>query len=141
MDKLLFEDLSIGMVCKKSYSFTEQRVSAFSKLIGDNAPIHMDDQFAKLKGFDGKIVHGLFVQSVISGMLGETLPGPNSIINTLRAKLHGPVLIGKKVDYEVEITGITKAVSAISLIFFGCVDGQIVISGKALCSFPNIGSF
>lgn len=138
MDSYSFSDLSVGMVSKRSYLFTEQRVEIFSTLIDDSAPVHMDSEFAKRQGFEGRIVHGLFVQSVISGMLGNEIPGPKSVINSLTMKMHHPVLIGQAVNYQVEITALTQAVAAISLNFSGMVDDKVVMSGKALCSFPNL---
>ncbi|MBS4096037.1 MAG: MaoC family dehydratase N-terminal domain-containing protein [Sulfuricella sp.] len=137
MGNYSFNDLIVGMVSKRSYHFTELRVEAFSALIEDAAPVHVDVEFAKRQGFKARIVHGLFVQSVISGMLGNDIPGTQSVINNLSVKMHLPVLIGQRVDYQVEITALTTAVSAVSLNFFGVIDGETVISGKALCSFPN----
>lgn len=137
MDSYSFSDLSVGMISKRSYLFTEQRVNAFSILVDDQAPVHMNLEFAKCQGFDGRIVHGLFVQSVISGMLGNEIPGPRSVINNISMKMHRPVLIGQAVDYQVEITALTLSVAAVSLSFSGMVEEKLVISGKALCSFPN----
>ena len=137
MGNYFFSDLIVGMVSRRSYHFTEQRVEAFSALVEDAAPVHMDVEFANRQGFKDRIVHGLFVQSVISGMLGNEVPGPQSVINNLSMKMHYPVLIGQQVDYQVEITALTAAVSAVALNFSGMVDGKMIISGKALCSFPN----
>jgi 3-hydroxybutyryl-CoA dehydratase len=138
MDNYTFSDLSDGMISERSYLFTEQRVEAFAALVNDKAPVHVDLKFAKNQGFEGRIVHGLFVQSVISGMLGNEIPGPRSVINNVTMKMHNPVLVGQTVNYKIEITALTPAVAAVSLSFLGMVDERIVISGKALCSFPNL---
>lgn len=135
-----FGDLTVGMASNRRYEFTEKRVEAFSALVDDAAPVHMSVEFARQQGFEGRIVHGLLVQSVISGILGNEIPGPNSVINNLSMKMHRPVLIGQEVDYRVEITALTAAVAAVSLMFSGTVDGTTVISGKVLCSFPQPGS-
>jgi 3-hydroxybutyryl-CoA dehydratase len=133
-----FEDLSVGMSSERSYQFTDQRVALFSSLVDDMAPVHMDSEYARNQGFDGKIVHGLFVQSIISGILGNEIPGPRSVINSLNMKMHNPVLVGEMVNYHVEITSLTPSVAAVSLHFQGLVDGKVAISGKALCCFPNV---
>ena len=129
-------DLSVGMSCEREYYFTEERVKQFALLVDDNAPVHVDSDFASRQGYAGRIVHGLFVQSIISGMLGNDLPGPKSVINTINMKMHNPVLLGQTVDYKLEISAITKAVAAVLLSFSGTTDGSLVISGKSLCSFP-----
>lgn len=138
MASYAFSDLSVGMTSRRSYLFSEERVEVFSALVDDRAPVHVDAMFAKRQGFEGKIVHGLFVQSILSGMLGNEIPGPNSIINSLSMKMHHPILIGHAVEYEIHITALTPAVAAISLSFSGKVGGKIAISGKALCSFPQL---
>jgi acyl dehydratase len=128
--------LKVGMSVRRSYHFDGHRVMCFAHLVGDFAPVHMDHDFAIEQGFSGRIVHGLFVQSIISGLLGEGIPGKHSVINTVSIKIHRPVLVGETVDYEVKIVGITPSVRALSLSFAGCVGGQTTISGKVLCSFP-----
>jgi acyl dehydratase len=125
------------MTAKRTYHFTEKRVKSFARLVDDLAPVHRDVGFALNQGFDGPIVHGLFVQSILSGVMGNALPGALSVINTLNMKMHLPVLVGQKVDYQVEIAALTPAVKAVSLSFSGTVDGTVVISGKALCHYPE----
>jgi 3-hydroxybutyryl-CoA dehydratase len=129
-------DLKVGMLVRRSYRFDEERVTSFACLVGDFAPVHVDEVFAVKQGFGGRIVHGLFVQSIISGLLGNEIPGSRSVINSLSMKMHHPVLISETVDYEVKITAITPSVSAVSLSFSGCVGDKMAISGKAICSYP-----
>lgn len=136
MRELKLSDLKIGTSLNRSYRFDEERVAAFAHLVGDFAPVHFDVEFAIKQGFGGRIVHGLFVQSIVSGLLGNEIPGPRTVINSLSMKMHHPVLIGEEVDYQIEITAITPAVSAVSLSFSGYVGSKTVISGKVICSFP-----
>jgi 3-hydroxybutyryl-CoA dehydratase len=131
-----FEDLTVGLTATRTYRFTEDRVAAFAALVEDDAPVHRDADFARSRGFEDRIVHGLFVQAVISGMLGTEVPGGNSVINSLTMKMHNPVTVGQAVAYRVEITALTPSVSAVSLSFAGTVDEKTIVSGKALCSFP-----
>jgi len=132
-----FDELRVGMIAKRRYAFSEQNVQSFADLVVDRSPIHTSHDFAVAKGYPARIVHGLFVQSVISGILGTEIPGSNSVINTISMKMHGPVPIGSEVSYEVEILALTPAVAAVSLGFAGRIGALLVISGKALCSFPQ----
>lgn len=134
--ELAFQDLAVGMCCRRTFRFTEERVAEFAALVNDAAPVHTDAAFAKARGFETRIVHGLFVQSILSGMLGNELPGAGSVINSLTMNMHLPVAVGTEVEYLVEITALTAAVSAVSLKYSGTTAGQLVISGKAICSFP-----
>lgn len=130
-------DLSVGMTATRSYYFSDELVNAFAELVDDHAPVHINEEFAKQQGFEGRIVHGLFVQAILSGILGNELPGSKSVINSLHMKMHKPVLIGSTVNYHLEITGVTPSVAAVTLNFTGKVNGQTVLSGKTQCSLPG----
>jgi 3-hydroxybutyryl-CoA dehydratase len=52
---------------------------AFSGLSGDDAPLHTDDDFARRNGFEGRLVHGAMVFSLLSRMVGTRFPGPQSL--------------------------------------------------------------
>lgn len=130
-----FEDLSVGLSLEFTYHFSEDKVNVFAALVDDHAPVHFDPQFAQSQGFSGPLVHGLFVQSVLSGFLGNRMPGPNSVINTFSMKMHKPVLVGQSIHYFLTIIGLTPAVKAVSLGFEGKGASELVVSGKVLCSF------
>lgn len=137
MVNYVIQDLTVGMFAVRSYLFSSERISSFAHLVDDMAPVHFDSDFAKLRGYKERIVHGLFVQSIASGMLGNDLPGPYSVISSISTKMHRPTFIGQTVKYRIEITSLTHAVGAVSLSILGEVDGQTVISGKAICCFPS----
>jgi 3-hydroxybutyryl-CoA dehydratase len=52
---------------------------AFGGLSGDDAPLHTDEDFARRNGFDGRLVHGAMVFSLLSRMVGTRFPGPLSL--------------------------------------------------------------
>ena len=52
---------------------------AFSELSGDDAPLHTDETFARAHGFDGRVVHGALVVSLLSRVVGTRFPGPRSL--------------------------------------------------------------
>lgn len=126
------------MASNRRYNLAEERVEAFSALIDDRAPNRTSNSL------DDKVLKaGLSMDcwcSPLSQACWETRLACNSVINSLSMKMHSPVLIGQEVDYRVEITALTAAVAAVSLVFSGTVNGTTVISGKVLCSFPQASS-
>jgi acyl dehydratase len=52
---------------------------AFRELSGDDAPLHTDENFAKAHGFEGRVVHGALVVSLLSRVVGTKFPGPGSL--------------------------------------------------------------
>lgn len=47
---------------------TEKMMEKFHDTCGDNNPLHVDDSFAKDKGFPDKVVYGMLMASLISKM-------------------------------------------------------------------------
>jgi enoyl-CoA hydratase len=131
-------DFEVGQTAGREFEFTEERVKSFADLVGDHAPVHGDPAFAQRQGFEQRIVHGLFLGSIFSGLLGEELPGPRSVINTVSLKYHQPVAIGQTVRYEVSVKRVSEAVGAVVLeLKARRPDGETCVSGSATCSLPT----
>ncbi len=133
--------LSLGAKCERRVTFSSSLIEAFSTLVDDHAPVHFDQSFAQARGFSDRIVHGFLVASMFSGMLGEQIPGPQSVINALSLKIHRPVILGDTIIYTLAVEQISSAVNAVVLSLMA-VDGSgnCVLSGKATCSFPGAES-
>ena len=116
---LNLDDISVGQSARHEFTFSKDVVTRFGDLVDDHAPVHFDAVFAESQGFDGTIVHGYLLASLFSGLLGERLPGPNTVINALSLKYHQPVPVG------AVLLKLTAAKS----------DGEIAVSGRTTCSF------
>ena len=69
-------------------------------------------------------------------MLGEKLPGPKTVINTLNLKFHRKVFIDDEIVFRVKINLLTKSVKAVVLSLKATNKKQkIVVSGDCICSF------
>jgi acyl dehydratase len=54
-----------------SRTFRPEEVAAFGELTRDYNPVHYDEAFAELKGFEGPICHGLLAGSMICEIGGQ----------------------------------------------------------------------
>ena len=130
------DQLKLGMSTKKKITFDREKVSSFANLVDDHAPIHQDEDFAKRQGFETTLVHGMFINSQFSGLLGQQLPGQKTVLNTINGKFHKPVHIGESVTFIVEVKQIVPAVKAVVLTLSAKTrEGETVFSGSATCSF------
>ena len=115
--------------------FSKNLVLKFIETVDDKAPIHVDLDYAKKRGLKN-IVHGFYISSIFSGMLGEKLPGPKTVINTLNLKFHRKVFIDDEIVFRVKINLLTKSVKAVVLSLKATNKKQkIVVSGDCICSF------
>ncbi len=131
-----FHNLKVGQTLKKKFVFKKNLVMKFAEISDDNAPIHVNLNYAKKKGLKNNIVHGFYISSIFSGMLGERLPGPKTVINTLNLKFHEKVFIDEEIIFKVKINSLTKSVKAVLLSLRAeNKKKKIVISGDCICSF------
>lgn len=137
---MTLDTLSVGDVVSKNVTITSGMISIFGDLIDDHAPVHFDQAFAVGQGFGGTIAHGFLVSSLISGLLGEKLPGPSSVINESRLKFHNPVICGDTIRCEVIIDRIVSSVGAIVLkVSVSNLESDLVfVSGTVTCSIPGV---
>jgi 3-hydroxybutyryl-CoA dehydratase len=132
-------DVKQGQVAERQMLFTEEAVATFAGLVDDHAPVHFDKEFAVAQGFEGCIAHGFLTSAAFSGLLGEQLPGPKSIINSVNLKMHKPISIGDMVTYRVTIDQVSEAVGAVVLSLSAVKQtGEQAVTGKAMCSFPGL---
>jgi 3-hydroxybutyryl-CoA dehydratase len=69
----------VGVGDTMAMSVSQAMIDAFGDLSGDDAPLHMDESFARDHGFEGRLVHGALVFSLLSRMVGTRFPGPESL--------------------------------------------------------------
>ncbi|MFC1528004.1 MaoC family dehydratase [Candidatus Neomarinimicrobiota bacterium] len=127
------EELFIGKSASISKTFTIKDVKEYADLSNDKNPVHLDKEFAKSSIFGQRIVHGMLVASLFSGLLGDKLPGKGTIYLGQTLYFTAPVLIGEKVTASVEIINIRDDKPIITL-QTTCVNsvGQTVINGEAI---------
>ena len=133
------EDLFQG----KEFSF-EKRISSsdvnmFAKLTGDNSPLHMEDQFARERGFKNRLVHGGLLVGCISQLVGVHFPGKNSIIQTLNIKFSHPAYIEDLLRIHSMIDQVSESVKTviIKLTITNQGTGEILLKSKIQVGFTN----
>ena len=131
------EDLEPGMSYSCTRVFSEDDVKLFADLVGDHNPIHMDEAYAKGTMYKTRIVHGAFVASLLSGIMGTQLPGPGAIFRALNLNYRGPVKIGEEVTATVEVEEVNPAKNAVKLKVFCQVRGLKVVRGDAVAWVAN----
>ncbi|RME62161.1 MAG: phenylacetic acid degradation bifunctional protein PaaZ [Candidatus Dadabacteria bacterium] len=86
--KKYFEELEVGdSFVSRKRTITEADIVNFAGVSGDFFYAHTDDISAKNSIFKGRVAHGNFILSVVSGLLAEPAPGPllvNYGLNKLR---------------------------------------------------------
>lgn len=102
----LFEDFEVGsQFTTEGRTVTEADLDRFAELSGDRHRLHLDEAYARMTPFGGRIAHGLLGLSIASGLwvrlglLGESLIA----FLGLEWKFVAPVRIGDTVRAVVAV--------------------------------------
>lgn len=113
MNRYSIEELFVG----QSYSFfvriEEEEMDSFRNMTGDYNPLHNNDEFAKRKGYKGRVVYGLLSTSFFSTLVGMYLPGENCLIEEVSYKFMKPTFVGDEIEVCGEIIQIDKRTSQV----------------------------
>ena len=104
MKELVFADIKVGDTASFSKTVTEADIANFAEVSGDFNPIHVDAEFASQSMFKERIAHGMLSASYISALLGNQLPGPNTLYLGQTLNFKNPVKIGDTVTATVTVT-------------------------------------
>lgn len=128
----------IGQTVSITKAFSEADVLQFAELSGDFNPIHINPEYAKTTVFGQRIVHGMLVSSLFSGLLAQKIPGPGSIYLGQTFKYQKPVFFDHPVTATVEVIHVRedKPIVTMSTV---CKDGkgESLISGEAVLMFSR----
>ncbi len=95
--KLNIDDIVEG----KNFSFeeviTEKMVDKFAELSGDYNGLHMVEEFARKRDFNGRVVHGVLLTSLLSRLVGMHLPGENAFLLSMNTQFAALAYLGGRI--------------------------------------------
>lgn len=104
LKKYTYNQINIGHEETFSVKITEELQNKFLDISGDISPIHVDESFAKNKGFSGRVVYGMLTASFYSTLVGTYLPGENCLFYESDIKFRKPVFIGDNLYITGKVT-------------------------------------
>jgi acyl dehydratase len=111
-----------GDIVKETRVVTQKDLDSFSNLSGDHNPIH------KASSSDQPLVHGAFLNSFISGIIGTKLPGPGTILIAQNFTFPSKCFTETPIEITVELLDERK----IMRVRYECEQsGNIVMQGEA----------
>ncbi|TWX67910.1 MaoC family dehydratase [Colwellia demingiae] len=132
------EQLHLGQKDHFEKTFSNSDVMLFAEISGDRNPVHINDIAAKNSVFGQRVVHGAFVLSTVSALLGEKLPGEGTIYLGQESKFTAPVFIDDTVIATCEVVEIIKDKNIVKL---RCTlvnqAGKVVAEGLATVMPPK----
>lgn len=98
------KELILGEKKEMKKLMTQDDLINFAKLTGDYNRMHMDKEFSSKQWFSKPVVHGVFVASFISTIMGMELPGSGTILMKEELEFLKPAFVGDVITTEVTFT-------------------------------------
>lgn len=96
-----FGEIAVGETASLIRVLTKDDILLFAAVSGDVNPAHVDEEFARSDMFQKIIAHGMWGASLISTVLGTTLPGPGTIYLGQTLRFRRPVAVGDEITVSV----------------------------------------
>jgi 3-hydroxybutyryl-CoA dehydratase len=104
-----------GNKFKRSLKISPDLVDSFAKLSGDYNPMHLNEEYAKSKGFPGRISHGNILGMLISTLVGEELPAKGVMIVSEKINFKKPVQLADEIDLFAKVVHLSEATRIVEL--------------------------
>ncbi len=130
---LPFKKIEPGDTASFSKTISESDIYGFAGITGDFNPLHVNKEFAKNSLFKQRVAHGMLSASLISTVLGTSLPGLNTIYLEQNSRFLAPVFIGDTLTARVEVLEKIEEKSILKLkTEIHNQDGKKVVDGTAV---------
>lgn len=126
-----FEKILVGDKASFTRQITEKDVAVFSRLSGDENPLHMDEAYAAGTKLKGRVAHGMFLASLISCLVGVHLPGKRSLLLSLEVRFKSPARIGDMIKVEGVVVAKSQATRIVEVEIKIKKDPTILVEGVA----------
>lgn len=131
LNNYTYNQIEIGKIFQFKKILTFQDVLDFSRITGDENPLHIDEEYAKATPFKGRICQGMLAASLFSALFGMVCPGRKNLYLSQTLNFKKPIII----DSELTVRGtVEQKTDSLKIIFVKTeilVNNEIVIDGKA----------
>lgn len=113
-----------------SFEITEDIYKAFQKCSSDLNPLHVDEEFARNKGFLGRVMYGNILNAFVSYAIGMELPTPDVMLQLQDIQYKKPVYLHDKLMMNLKTEEIHEAVHVVVFTYkFTNEQNKIVAKG------------
>jgi 3-oxoacyl-[acyl-carrier protein] reductase len=132
-----FDRFAVGTAASLTEVVTGDRIAATAQLTGDDNPIHVDADKARVFGQSQPIAHGVILLGLVSRLIGTRLPGPGSIWFDSQFEFLAPVYAGDEVRVTARVAQASPATRVIVLDVEATKSGDAaVLRGRAKVRVP-----
>jgi len=99
-----YQDIHTGQRETYDYSITPAVYQHFLDAFQDHSPLHVDEDYAKSRGFAGRVMHGSVLNGFLSHFIGTWFPGRFSLLLAVDLRFSQPSYLGDMVRLETVVS-------------------------------------
>ena len=115
MNHYTLAEMTPGLTEEFTVTVTPEMMDAFRAITGDVSPIHIDADYARGRGFPGRVVYGMLGASFFSTLAGVYLPGEHCLLHGVECKFARPVFIGDVLTVSGTVTEVNETFREITV--------------------------
>ena len=108
MNHYTLAEMTPGLTEEFTVTVTPEMMDAFRAITGDVSPIHIDADYARGRGFPGRVVYGMLGASFFSTLAGVYLPGEHCLLHGVECKFAKPIFIGDTLTIKGTVVGVSE---------------------------------
>ncbi|MEO5335354.1 MAG: hypothetical protein H7841_00460 [Magnetospirillum sp. WYHS-4] len=124
-------DLAEGRTERLAFRVGAAEMEAFAVLSGDRNPLHLDEDFARGRGFAGRVVYGGLILAQVSRLLGMRLPGRDGVWVSVRMDFRAPLYLDEDALLEAAVAHVSEAGRLVKIRLAVKAGDRLVASGSA----------
>ena len=110
-----FDKINVGDKAEIKHKITQDDISKFVDLTGDDNKLHLDEEYAKKTSFKKPVAHGMLSASFVSTIIGTKLPGDGALWYSQNFEFLLPVRVGNIITIKAEVIKKDKRTNSIEL--------------------------
>ena len=111
MNHYTLAEMTPGLTESFTVTVTEEMMQEFERLSGACSPSHIDEDYARRRGYPGRVVYGMLGASFFSTLAGVYLPGEHCLLHGVECKFARPVFIGDTLTVTGTVLRVSEAVA------------------------------
>lgn len=108
-----FESLTEGMHMTAEYVISASVYENFLRAFDDTSRIHVDEAYARSRGFKGCVMHGGILNGFISNFVGVRVAGENGFLQSVDIQYKHPNYLGDAITIDAEVIQKVEAVKVV----------------------------
>ena len=115
MNTYTLKDLHAGLTHEFEVLLTKEHMQQFLNISGDINPMHIDNEFARSRQMNGRVVYGMLTSSFYSTLVGVYMPGKYALLHSIDIQFLKPVYIGDTLKITGEISEVNETFNQVSI--------------------------